>query len=88
MPKAGSRTAKPTRTKPATNSEETPEAAIRRLAGELQQCQQDLKSAIKSHEGSLSEIDDLHGIIRRECVYHRLRADELLRDLNNYGINI
>ena len=88
MPKAGSRTAKPTRTKPATNSEETPEAACRRLAGELQQCHLDAKAHIESLDDLKIDIEDLKGILVRDYPYHALRAEELRRELLNYGTNV
>jgi hypothetical protein len=43
---------------------------------------------IESSADDGEEIDDLRGIVRREHLYHKLRAEELARDLHNCGIEV
>jgi hypothetical protein len=72
----------------ATNTQETPEATNRRLAGELRDALAQISAMIESRADDGEEIDDLRGIVRREHLYHKLRAEELARDLHNCGIEV
>ena len=88
MPKAASRTVKPTDPPPQTNTEESEHDARRRLAGLLAESQQKIQRMIESQDDWTEEISDLQGILMREYRYHMLRAEELKRDLFNAGINV
>jgi len=64
------------------------QATNRRLAGELLDAQAQINDMIESSADDGEEIDDLRGIVRREHLYHKLRAEELARDLHNCGIEV
>jgi hypothetical protein len=71
-----------------TNTAESAADATRRLATELISAQAQIKAMIESQDDYTEEIDDLRGIVTREYHYHRLRAEELKRELNNSGITV
>ena len=73
---------------PPTDTRETAEAANRRLAAELNEANNRINALEGTNDDYVEEIDDLRGIVRREHLYHKLRAEELARDLHNCGIEV
>ena len=70
----------------ATNTEESPESATRRLATELVVANERIDTLDKSFSDAEDQIDDLAGVLLRERQYHQLRVEELGRVLDGLGI--
>jgi hypothetical protein len=70
----------------ATNTEESPESATRRLATELVVANERIDTLDKSFSDAEDQIDDLAAVLLRERQYHQLRVEELGRVLDGLGI--